>query len=100
MPVMAKWAKVLGTYPPELMKKFMADLERVHTDDAHRKMFNDNGERMFAESDTNNNGLLELKEYVDFCARNDAFNSERFGTKIVTPLEPIEAGWGFFNTLT
>lgn len=45
----------------------MADLGKVHTDEAHRKMLDDSFEKMFVESDKNNNGLLELEEYVHFC---------------------------------
>ena len=42
----------------------MADLEKWKKDDVYRQKGNDDYEKMFAEADSNNNGLLDLKEYT------------------------------------
>ena len=42
----------------------MADVEKWKTDDAYRGQVNADYEKMFAEADSNNNGLLDLKEYT------------------------------------
>ncbi len=42
----------------------MADVEKWKSDPAYLQQVNDDYEKMFAEADSNNNGLLDLKEYL------------------------------------
>ena len=64
----------------------MADTEKWKTDDAYRGQVNADYEKMFAEADSNNNGLLDLKEYMHHCTLNDAYNNKKFeGAPVTTP---------------
>jgi len=55
---------------------------------------------MFAEADSNNNGLLDLKEYTHHCTLNDAYGNKKFGGDVHTPEDLIKPCWDFFNTMT
>ena len=82
------------------MAAFMADVEKWKGDEAYLAQVNADFEKMFAESDSNNNGLLDLKEYTHYVQLSDAYNNNKFGGEVTTPEKFIKPGWEFVNTMT
>lgn len=91
---------MMQAWPEGRMAAFMADVEKWKNDAVYLKEVNNDFEKMFAEADSNNNGLLDLTEYKNYMKLSDAHNNKKFGGEVQTPEKFMKPGWDLCNTMT